>query len=214
LRALGRAVDALDDRAEPVARVVAFRPRLLLARQGRFDASADLGDHVAVLEPLGRGVHDLADALVVLGKDVLALGLAHFLEDDLLGRLRCDPSEDVGGLGELDLHVHFGLFAIQLLGLAQGYLERRIVHGVDDLLHCEEIDLTGLGIEAGLQVLVRLVGFAGCGQHRVLDRRDDHRRFDVLLLGDRVNQLLQRTHHCLNFLAIQLSKIRPRAAPV
>jgi hypothetical protein len=26
--------------------------------------------------------------------------------------------------------------------------------------------------------------------------------------------LLQRTHHCLNFLAIQLSKIRPRAAPV
>ena len=44
-----------------------------------------------------------ADALVVLGEDVLALGLAHLLEDHLLGGLRGDAAEHLGRLGELHL---------------------------------------------------------------------------------------------------------------
>ena len=48
-------------------------------------------------------VDDFADALVELGEDVLALGLAHLLEDDLLGRLRRDAAEHFGRLRELDL---------------------------------------------------------------------------------------------------------------
>ena len=102
LRALGAAVDALDDGAHAVARRVALGARLFLARQHGLDA-ADLDDDVAVLEALDRAVDDLADALVVLGEDVLALGLADLLEDDLLGRLRGDAAEHLGGLGELDL---------------------------------------------------------------------------------------------------------------
>ena len=64
----------------------------------RFDA-ADLEDDVAVLEPLHRAVDDLADPLVVLGEDVLALRLAHLLEDDLLGGLRGDAAQHLGRLG-------------------------------------------------------------------------------------------------------------------
>ena len=42
-------------------------------------------------------------ALVVLGEDVLALGLAHLLEDHLLGGLRGDAAEHFGRLRELHL---------------------------------------------------------------------------------------------------------------
>ena len=102
LRPLGAAVDALDDRADAIARRVALGARLFLARQHRLDA-ADLEDDVAVLEALDRAVDDLADALVVLGEDVLALGLADLLEDHLLGGLRGDAAEHFGRLRELHL---------------------------------------------------------------------------------------------------------------
>ena len=58
---------------------------------------------------------DLADALAVLGVDVLALGLADLLEDHLLGGLRRDAAEVLGRAGELDLHVDFRLVAVELL---------------------------------------------------------------------------------------------------
>ena len=44
-----------------------------------------------------------ADPLVVLGEDVLALGLADLLEDHLLGGLRGDAPQHLGRLGELHL---------------------------------------------------------------------------------------------------------------
>ena len=81
---------------------VAFRARLFLARQHGLDA-ADLDDDVAVLEPLDDAVDHLADALVVLGEDVLALGFADLLEDDLLGGLRGDAAEHFGRLRKLHL---------------------------------------------------------------------------------------------------------------
>ena len=103
---------------------VAFGARLFLARQHGFDAS-DLDDQVAVLEALDRAVDHFADAIVVLGEDVLALGLAHLLEDDLLGGLRGDAPEHVGALRELDLHVDFGFLAVELLRFLERDLGRR-----------------------------------------------------------------------------------------
>src|SRR5262249_59134366 len=93
---------ALHNATLAAARLVAFRARLLLARDNGF-VPADLDDDVAVLEALDRGVLHLAHALAELGVDVFALGLAHLLEDDLLGRLRRDPAEDFGRLRELHL---------------------------------------------------------------------------------------------------------------
>ena len=143
LRALGAAVHAADDRADAVADRVVLRARLFLARQLRLDA-AQLHDDVAVLEPLDDAVDDLADALAVLGVDVLALGLAHLLEDHLLGGLRRDAAEIFGRSRELDLHVDFRFVAVELLRFGQRDLVRRIGHFVDDALDGAELDLAGL----------------------------------------------------------------------
>ena len=144
LRSLGAAVDAADHRADAVADGVVLRARLFLARQLRLDA-AELHDDVAVLEPLDDAVDDLADALAVLGVDVLALGLADLLEDHLLGGLRRDPPEVLGRPRELDLHVDFRFVAVELLRFGQRDLVRRIGDLVDDALDRAELDLSGLG---------------------------------------------------------------------
>jgi hypothetical protein len=129
----------------------------------------ELHHHVAVLEALDGGVHDLADALAVFAEDVLALGLAHLLEDHLLGGLRGDAAEHVGGLGKLDFHVHFGFVAVELLRFFQRNLRRRVLHVDHDLLHREQVDLAGFLVEARLQVLVRLVVLARGREYGVLD---------------------------------------------
>ena len=132
----------------------------------------ELHDDVAVLEPLDDAVDDLADALAVLGVDVLALGLAHLLEDHLLGGLRRDPPEIFGRPRELDLHVDFRFVAVELLRLRRARSAfGGIRHFVDDALDGAELDLAGLLIEAGASVLV-LVALAGGG----LDRRPAPRR--------------------------------------
>ena len=125
LRALGVAVDGLDDRAHAVADGVVLRARLFLARNLALDA-ADFRDDVAALEALDRGVHDFADALAELAVNLLALGFAHALGDDLLGRLRRDAAELLGFLRELDFHPDFGFVAVEFLRLAQRDLARRV----------------------------------------------------------------------------------------
>ena len=167
---LASALTRLDHRADAVADGVVLGARLLLARQHRLDA-ADLGDDVAALEALDRAVDDFADALVELGEDVLALGLAHLLEDHLLGGLRGDAPEHVGALRELDLHVDFGFLAVELLRLVSEISVAGFVDVGDDVLDGEEVDLARLLVEARLQVLGRLVVLARRRQHGVLDAR-------------------------------------------
>ena len=97
---------------------VVLRARLLLARQLRFDAP-ELDDDVAVLEPLDHAADDFANALAVFGVDVLALGLANLLEDDLLGGLRGNAAKVLGRTWELDFHIDFRFVAVELLRFAQ-----------------------------------------------------------------------------------------------
>ena len=72
--------------AEQLARdqVVAAHDRL---------GPAEIDQHVAVLDALDLADHDLADPVLVLVVLPLALGLAHPLDDHLLGALRRDPAE-------------------------------------------------------------------------------------------------------------------------
>ena len=189
-------------RADAVAGRVALGARLFLARQHRFDA-ADLEDDVAVLEPLDRAVDDLADALVVLGEDVLALGLADLLEDHLLGGLRGDAAEHFGRLRELHLVAELDavghLVAVErpvhLARFVERDLGRRVGHLLDDGLEREQIDLAGLGVEPRLQVLAGLVVLARGGRDRFFDGADDDVGLDALFLGQRLDRLLQRIAH-------------------
>src|SRR4029453_1418502 len=106
LRSLDVLVHRLDPRAHAVADVVVLGARLLAARQRRLDA-ADLGDDVAGLEALDGRRHHLADALVELVVDLLALGLAGLLREHLLDGLGGDARFDRRAWG-LGLHVAVG----------------------------------------------------------------------------------------------------------
>jgi hypothetical protein len=65
--------------------------RLLVARHHRLDA-AEVDDDVAALEPAHRAVDHVADLVLVLVPDLLALGLADALVEDLLRRLGGDAA--------------------------------------------------------------------------------------------------------------------------
>ena len=154
----------------------------------------ELHDDVAVLEPLDDAADHFTDPVAVLGVDVVALGLADLLEDDLLGGLRGDAAQILGRTRELDLHVELGFVAVQLLRLGERDLVRRIGHLVNDALDGAEIDLPGLVVEARAQRLV-LVALAGRGLDGVLEGGDDHLRVDALFLGDGVDLLKQWVLH-------------------
>src|SRR2546428_262773 len=202
LRSLGAAVHALDDGAHAVAGCIAFGARLFLARQHRLDA-ADLQDDVAVLEALDRPVDDLADPLVVLGEDVLALGLADLLKDHLLGRLRGNAAQHFGRLREFHLVAELDAVgnlvsverAIHLARFVDGNLGGRAGHLFDDGLQREQIHLSGLGVEPRLQVLARLVVLAGRRRDGLLDGADDGFRLDALFFREGLDRLLQRIRH-------------------
>ena len=73
----------------------------MLARQHLVAAHDRLGmaqvdDHVAVFHPLDHAGDDLVDPVLVLVVLALALGIAHLLDDHLLGGLGGDAPEVQG----------------------------------------------------------------------------------------------------------------------
>ena len=82
----------VDVGPHPIAVAEALARDQLVAAQQRL-GPAELDHHVAVLGPLDDAVDDLADAVLELVILLLALVLAHPLDDHLLGRLRRDPPE-------------------------------------------------------------------------------------------------------------------------
>ena len=143
-------------------------------------------------------VDDLADALVVFGEDVLALGFADLLEDHLLGRLRGDAAEHLGRLRELHLVAELDavgdVVAVELAIHLPRLVDRDLGRGVGDVLHDrlerEEIDLAGFHVEARLQVLVGLVVLARRRGDGFFNRADDDIGLDALFLGERFDGLL------------------------
>ena len=85
--------DVVDDDADAFALGERFDARLLRFGHDGFDAVAEIDDDLAAFEAFDEAVDQLADATDVLLVNVVALGLADFLKDDLLGGLRGDASE-------------------------------------------------------------------------------------------------------------------------
>src|SRR5690348_1110372 len=111
LRSFGGAIHSLDHHAKAVAKIVSFQPGLLAFGETRLGA-AHIDDDVGAFETLDDAVHELAGAAVIFVKDGIALGLAHFLHDDLFGSLRGDAPKNAGGLGgqqfaaNLEMRIH------------------------------------------------------------------------------------------------------------
>ena len=155
--------------------------RLLGRGEDRLDVLADVEDDRPRLDPVDRAGDELALAARELVEDLVALDLADALQDDLLGRLRADPAEDV---------------AVELLGLdqvAEAWRSGRIACAsstvisvssssisLDDAARAEDADLARLGIDPDVDVLV--AGDAPIGRlDAVLDGPDQLLARDLLL---------------------------------
>ena len=161
-------------------------------------------------------------------EDVLALGLAHALEDDLLGGLGGDAAEALPArLSSSELAVLLVLLLgprlvllvvedleqqlVADLGLEAGPL--RVVEGdllalvarrdgLDDDDDLEEVDAAGLFVELGLHLAVHAEGVLGGGQDGLLERLDQDAPVDVLVFGDLVEDQAEGgtvVHEALRF---------------
>ena len=175
-------MDLDDDAADPLALAVALVARLLGARDDGLGA-AEVDDDVAALEALDGAVDHLAGAVDVLVVDLLALGFAHPLVEDLLGGLRGDAPEPLGGDGGEDLVADLGA-GLVLLRLFHRPLGRRVLDHLDDLLDGPGVELAGLRVPGGANGLLDPVLLLGCGGHRVFERLNPALVVDFLLARD------------------------------
>ena len=91
LRPARQLVDRDDVGLDVVALMVAVAGDLLPRRQDRFRA-VQLHVDVPAIDLLHRAAHHLADAVVIVLVDPLALRLAHALHQHLLGGRDCIPA--------------------------------------------------------------------------------------------------------------------------
>ena len=102
---------------------------MLALGQPRFGA-AHVHDDVRTFDALHDAIDQLADARVELVVDCVALGFAHFLQNHLLGGLRCDAAQHVGRLGlgnfAADFHVRLTLARV---------VQRNFAYRVGHFLH-------------------------------------------------------------------------------
>src|SRR5690606_15820328 len=152
--------------------------------------AAEIDDDIAIFDPLDRAVDDLADAILVFLVLPVALGLAHLLHDDLLGRLG-------GNAAIIDLRQLFGDGVADLrVGLAQACrverdLRRRILDLLDHFQQPLQLDLAGAGIDLGADIGLLTVARASRLLDGVGHGLDHDRLVDRLLTRNRVRDLDQ-----------------------
>ena len=221
LRSLCGAVDAQQDDAHALAHAELLQPALLATRHARLGL-AQVEDHVLQFEPLHRRGHHFARAVGVFIEDRVALGLAHLLEDHLLGHLRGDAAQHIGGLVVADLAAHFHIRR-QLLCLFQ----RNLVQVVLDLVIGRRVtrlvdigaNLARLLVQLGTHVFLRLVVLARRQSDRILDRGHHDLRVDPLVPAQRFNYLVKQTRHlslsfsCCNLIRLNLAPWRTVTRP-
>src|SRR5882724_672736 len=118
--------------------------RHLIAHGQQRLGAAEIDDDVAALEPTHDARDELALAVLVLVEDVLALGLAHALQDDLLGRLRGDAAEALPRAVELE---QLSVLRVLLLGLGLILL---VVEDLEEELVADVgLEVEALGVRDG-----------------------------------------------------------------
>ncbi len=209
LGAAARALDLFDHRLNAVARAIALARGLLTPRQKRVGA-AQVDDDIALLESTHDAGDHVTDAVLVLVVDDIALGLAHPLDDHLLGGLRRDaPERRVVGV-ELEqlaeaLVLGLGLFLVLFtvedlkeelvarLGAKPGrfdFIDRDlpigIFHVVIDRDDLEQLDLAAVLVKLRLDLTLGPVGTPGRRQDRCFERLDERLAVDPFVPSDLV----------------------------
>ena len=191
--------------------VVALAADLLGPREQRLDALAQLHQRVARVGLLDDAGDQLAHPVLVLVVHHVALRLADALEDHLLGGLRGDPAEVLGGHVTLvDLVAVLGqllLGQLGLLGLAQlagigidlaldllalllalclGLGEQLLLE-VGRQQQLEDLEVARLVVHVDARVLGRAGALLVCREERVLEGVHERVGSDSLLLLEHVN---------------------------
>jgi hypothetical protein len=187
LRAARLAAHVVDVGADAVALAEDLARQQFVAAHDRLGA-AEIDHHVAVLDALHHAVDDLADAVLVLLVLPLALGLPHFLHDDLLRRL-CGDAAEIHRGQRVGQEVADAGVGVALLRLAQADLRRLVLHRLAHLEQAVQTDLAGLAVDLGADVVLLAVLGARRLLDRVLHRHQDHVPIDHLLPADRIGDL-------------------------
>jgi len=198
LRPLARELDVDDEGTDTVALAVALARDLLLLRQNGIGAS-EVHDDVLALEALHDARKELALPILELVENDGPFGLAHLLDDILLGSLRGDPTKFL--LRELrqQLVTDLGLRVELFLGILHRHLIRGIRDLVDDGFDLEELDLADVRVELRLDLMLETELPARRGQHRLFESGDDDAFVDTLFLADLLDDAIQIGLHVVSF---------------
>ena len=169
LRATGHGLHVLEKGANSIAGTEAFTRNHLGFRQQRF-STTQLDNAVAAFHPFDHAGYHFALALGKLLYDLLALGLAHLLHDNLFRSLRRNTTEfdrfqrlfDIAA--DLDIRIAFFRFAqTQLVIRKLDFLDIVVKH----FPATECIVFAGLTINRNTRINVFLVALSRCcGQRR------------------------------------------------
>ncbi len=161
LRPARGAIHTQQHHTHPLADGKLLQARLLPLGHTRL-CLAQIKDHILRLVALDGGRQHFVHAVVVLVEYSVALGLAHFLKDDLLGHLRSDAAQNIGRLVVANL-----LSSLHLFHFGARLIEGNLIEGILDLLrrfHDRLVDiganLTRLAVQFCAYVFLRLVIFA------------------------------------------------------
>jgi hypothetical protein len=189
--------------------VVALVVDLLGLGQQRLDPLAKLDQRVALVGLLDDAGDQLADPVLVLLEHHHPFGLADPLQDHLLGGLRGDPAEVVGGdIAGLDLvlvgrdHLRVELGLLELFQLARlgvdlalffllrlGCLGEQLLLQLDRQDQLEDAEVAGFVVEVDAGVFGRPWGLLVGGEQRVGERIHQFVGGDALLLLERLDCL-------------------------
>ncbi len=169
----------VDIGTHALALAEALARQKLVAPQDRLGA-AQIDHHVAELDALDQAVDDFADAVLELVVLALALGIAHFLHDHLLCRLRGDAAE-IDRRQRIGQEIADLRLGIEALCLGERDLRRLVLDRIGDLAEAHQADLAGLAVDLGADVVFEPVFRAPGLLHRLLHRLEHLVAVDALV---------------------------------
>ena len=187
-----------DQGLHAVAALVMFARDLLLTGQNGLGA-AQVDHPAALVAALDDAGDDFAHAVLVFLVNDFLLGVAHALDDDLLGGLGRDASQVL----HLDPEAHFVVQlygGIMLAGVGQGNLSVLVGHVV--VFHHDfelvYLNVAGVVIVGHFHVHILAEAAQHRGAHGVFQRVDEHVAVKALVFADLINGLFEfKIHVCL-----------------